>query len=166
MRKQRLEIDDAEIEDMVVEKGINRTAKVVKGGRRFSFTALVVAGNRHGVVGYGYGKARDVPMAVEKATKEARQSLMRVRLVGDTISHEVLGRFGASRILLKPASPGTGVVAGGVVRGVMNMVGVRDVLTKSYGSNNPINLLKATFNGLSSLMNKETVQKLRGVSLT
>ena len=165
MPKLRLDINDADIEDVVVEKGIKRCATVVKGGRRFSFNALVIAGNRNGVVGYGYGKARDVPTAVEKATKEARRSLTRIYLKGDTIPHEIIGRFGASHVLLKPASPGTGVVAGGAVRAVMNLVGVRNVLTKSFGSNNPINLVKATFDGLEKLRDKASVERLRGVTL-
>lgn len=130
-----------------------------------SFSAIVVVGDRRGRVGFGFGKAREVPMAVEKATKDARRNLMTVPLVGTTIPHEVWGRFEASRVFLSPAAPGTGVIAGATVRAVMEALGVRDVLTKSFGSNTPINLLRATFDALSKLRTKEQVAALRGVSL-
>ena len=161
------EIDPREVrlEDRVIEKGIKRCASVMRGGRRFSFSAIVVAGDGNGVVGYGFGKAKDVPSAVEKATKNARKDLIRVPLVNATLPHTVTGRFGAARVLLKPASPGTGVIAGATVRAVLEMAGVRNVLTKSYGSNNPINLIKATFEGLRQLRTREHVAAVRGVEL-
>ena len=160
-------IDSRELtlEDRVIEKGIKRCATVMKGGRRFSFSAIVVAGNGEGVVGYGFGKAKDVPSAVDKATKNARKNLTRVPLVNGTLPHTIMGRFGAARVLLKPASPGTGVIAGATVRAVIEMAGVRNVLTKSFGSNNPINLIKATFNGLQGLRTREHVAAVRGVEL-
>jgi small subunit ribosomal protein S5 len=144
---------------------IYRCAVVVKGGRRFSFGALVVMGNRNGEVGWGYGKAKEVPGAVEKATKAASRACKRVPLDGSTIPHEVMGRFGASIVKLVPASAGTGVIAGTSVRAVLELAGVRDVLTKSYGSTSPKNLVKATFDALSRLRSRETVERLRGVSL-
>ena len=154
-----------EIEDRVVEKGVNRCAKVMKGGRRFSFSALVVSGDRGGVVGYGFGKANDVPSAVEKATKDAHRGLVRVTLEGDTIPHQIVGRFGAARVAIIPASAGTGVIAGPCVRAVLELVGVRNVLTKSYGSNNPINVVKAVMDALMRLRNTQQVAALRGVEL-
>ena len=153
------------LEDRVVEKGINRTAKVMKGGRRFHFSALVISGNRDGIAGYGFGKASDVPGAVEKATRAAHKSLMRFSVSGGTIPHTVKGRFGASKIILIPAVPGTGVVAGSAVRAVVELAGARNLLTKSLGRNNPINLIKATFDALSRLRTKEYVSRLRGVAL-
>lgn len=166
MRRQALiDMRQISLEDKVVEKGINRTAKVMKGGRRFHFSAIVVSGNRDGVAGYGFGKANDVPGAVEKATRTAHRSLMRFKVVDGTIPHEVQGRFGASRIVLIPAVPGTGIIAGACVRAVVEVAGVRNLLSKSFGRNNPVNLVKATFDALSKLRTKEEVARLRGVSL-
>lgn len=145
---------------------IRRCACVVKGGRRFSFAALVVTGDRNGRVGYGYGKAVEVPLAVEKATKASNRAQKSVPLVQTTIPHQVLGSFRASRILLLPARPGTGVIAGACVRAVLEAAGVTDILTKSFGSANPLNLVKATFDALSQLRTKEEIARLRGVSLS
>jgi len=145
---------------------INRSAAVVKGGRRFSFSALTVAGNRGGVVGHGFGKARQVPAAIEKAAKDARKHMTRVPLTGDaTIPHEVTGDFCGSTIRLIPASSGTGIIAGASVRAVCEMAGIHNILTKAYGSTNPVNLIKATFHALSQLRTREQVTELRGVEL-
>jgi small subunit ribosomal protein S5 len=148
---------------------IRRCACVVKGGRRFSFAALVVVGDRNGKVGWGYGKAPEVPQAVEKAVKQAERSMVSVNVsrgdTGSTVPHEIRGRFGAAKVLLIPARPGTGVIAGGCVRMVLDAAGVSDILTKSQGSNNPLNLVKATFDGLQKLQTLEDVQRLRGVKL-
>ena len=145
---------------------VNRSAAVVKGGRRFSFAALTVAGNRAGVVGQGFGKARQVPNAIEKATKDARKHMIRVPLTPEgTIPHEVNGRYCGSMVRLIPAAPGTGVIAGSSVRAVCEMVGVKNILTKAYGSTNPVNLVKATFHALTLLRTKEQVAALRGVEI-
>ena len=144
---------------------IYRNAAVVKGGRRFSFAALTVVGDGKGRVGIGYGKAPEVPAAVEKSFKHARRSMKRVTLAGHTLPHEVTGRHLASRVFMKPAAPGTGVIAGAAVRAVAEAAGVRDVLTKAYGSASAKNLVKAAMQGLLSLRNRETVERLRGVTL-
>ena len=145
---------------------INRSAAVVKGGRRFSFSALSIAGNRGGIVGHGFGKARQVPAAIEKAAKDARKHLIRVPLNQDgTIPHEVTGRYCGAVIRMLPASAGTGIIAGASVRSVCEMAGVKNILTKSYGSTNPANLVKATFHALDQLRTPEQIAELRGVSL-
>ncbi len=144
---------------------IRRCACVVKGGRRFSFAALVVTGDGNGRVGYGYGKAIEVPLAVDKATKQSNRTQMSVPIVGTTIPHQVLGEFRASRVLLLPAKPGTGIIAGDCVRSVVEAVGITDILTKAYGSTNPLNLVKATLDALKKLRTREQIERLRGVSL-
>lgn len=144
---------------------IRRCACVVKGGRRFSFAAMVVVGDQNGRVGWGYGKAKEVPLAVEKATKAANRKLVSIPLRETTIPHQIVGRFGASKVLLIPASPGTGIIAGATVRAVVEAAGIRDILTKSRGSNNPVNLVKATFSALTRLRTREVVERLRGVEI-
>ena len=155
--------ESRELKERVVE--INRVAKVVKGGRRFSFTALVVIGDEVDRVGLGYGKAREVPLAISKAVDDAKKNLFTVPKHGTTITHETIGRFGAARVMLRPASEGTGVIAGGGVRAVLELGGVKDVLTKSIGTQNPINLVKATMDGLINLRRPEEVAELRGLTV-
>ena len=160
----REEEQSRELKERVVE--INRVAKVVKGGRRFSFTALVVIGDEVDRVGVGYGKAREVPLAITKAVDDAKKNLYRVPRHGSTITHEVLGRFDAARVFLRPASEGTGVIAGGGVRAVLELAGIRDVLAKSLGTTNPINMAKATMAALKMLRRPEEVARARGKSIS
>jgi small subunit ribosomal protein S5 len=153
-----------ELVDKVVK--IRRCAAVVKGGRRFSFAALVVVGDGNGRVGWGYGKANEVPPAVEKAIKDGTRSLETISMEGTTIPHIVEGRYGAAHVVLVPASPGTGVIAGAAVRAVCEAAGIGDILTKCFGTNNPVNIVKATINALTSVRSQSEVERLRGVSLT
>ncbi len=158
------ETTQSELVDKVVK--IRRCAAVVKGGRRFSFTALVVVGDGQGKVGWGYGKANEVPPAVDKAVKDGSRSLVSIALEGTTIPHAVNGRYGAARVILVPAGPGTGVIAGAAVRAVCEACGIHDILTKSFGANNPINLVKATIGALQTLRSQGEVERLRGVTLS
>jgi small subunit ribosomal protein S5 len=155
--------ESRELKERVVE--INRVAKVVKGGRRFSFTALVVIGDEVDRVGVGYGKAREVPLAISKAVDDAKKNLFTVPRHGQTITHEIIGKSDAARVLLRPASEGTGVIAGGGVRAVLELAGIRDILAKSLGTTNPINMLRATVNGLQNLRRPEDVAKARGLRI-
>jgi small subunit ribosomal protein S5 len=162
--ERNFERESRELKERVVE--INRVAKVVKGGRRFSFTALVVIGDEVDRVGVGYGKAREVPLAISKAVDDAKKNIFEVPKKGTTITHEVLGRSDAARVLLRPASEGTGVIAGGGVRAVLELAGIRDILAKSLGNPNPVNLLKATVNALKQLRRPEEVARIRGKAVS
>lgn len=159
-RRAKINSDSLELNERVVQ--VNRVAKVVKGGRRFSFSALVVVGNEVDTVGVGHGKANEVPVAIQKAVDDAKKNLFKVPKYRTTITHEVIGRHGAGRVLLKPASEGTGVIAGGGVRAVLELAGIRDILSKSLGTSNPVNLLAATVAGLKSLRTPEEIAALRG----
>lgn len=163
VRRERVGPEGLELSERVVH--VNRVAKVVKGGRRFSFSALVVVGNEVDTVGVGYGKANEVPLAIQKAIDDAKKNLFRVPKHRTTITHQVLGHAGAGRVLLKPASAGTGVIAGGGVRAVLELAGIRDILSKSLGTSNPVNLVAATVAGLKSLRRPEEIARLRGKSV-
>jgi small subunit ribosomal protein S5 len=163
-RGPKIQSDQLELNERVVQ--VNRVAKVVKGGRRFSFSALVVVGNEVDTVGVGFGKAKEVPVAIQKAVDDAKKNLFRVPKYKTTITHQVIGRAGAGRVLLKPASEGTGVIAGGGVRAVLELAGIRDILSKSLGTTNPVNLVAATVAGLQSLRRPEDVAAMRGKTVS
>lgn len=164
MARRNFEEETKEFEERVV--AINRVTKVVKGGRRFRFSALVVVGNKKGVIGFGTGKAAEVPDAIKKAIEHAKSNLITVPIVGTTIPHTVTGVFGAGKVFLKPASEGTGVIAGGAVRSIFELAGVNDILSKSLGSSTPINMVRATFEGLKQLRTAEQVAALRGIDVS
>lgn len=163
MAKKEFKEQETVFEEKVV--AINRVTKVVKGGRRFRFSALVVVGDRKGHVGFGTGKAQEVPEAIKKAVENAKKNLIKVPIVGTTVPHEITGTFGAGKVFFKPASEGTGVIAGGAVRIIFELAGINDVLSKTLGSRTPINMVRATFNGLESLRTAEDVAKLRGIDV-
>lgn len=159
----QIDANKLDLEERVVS--INRVSKVVKGGRRMRFAALVVVGDKNGHVGFGTGKAQEVPEAIKKAVDNAKKNLIRVPFVGTTIPHEIIGRFGSGNVMMKPAAEGTGVISGGPVRAVLELAGVGDILTKSHGASTPINVIRATINGLENLKTAEEVAKLRGKSV-
>ena len=161
--RERIDASQLDIKDTVVS--INRVTKVVKGGKNLSFSALVVVGDGHGVVGFGIGKAKEVPSAIKKGIEAAKKNLIRVPLAGSTIPHRVLGKFGSGSVLLKPAPDGTGIIAGGAVRAVVESAGITNILTKSLGSANPHNVVRATFTGLSTLKDPVSIARLRGKAL-
>ncbi len=163
MQRDRREPEEKQFEERVVH--INRVTKVVKGGRRFRFSALVVVGDRKGKVGFGTGKAQEVPDAIKKAVEAAKSNLIEVPIIGTTLPHEATGVFGAGRVIMRPASEGTGIIAGGAVRAIFELAGINDVLSKSLGTSTPINMVRATFKGLESLRTAEQVAKLRGLKV-